>query len=246
MAADAKTTVKGIQTILSVVTGSPLGVDGIAGRNTRNALKNAPDYAISAITAYANSRGHDLKELMEPKAVVRKVSGSLNPQHAALMDKYAKLFKVHPQWARVIAGIESNFDPSAISPTGAAGLFQVTQPAIRDVQRSPLTRAHYFESPDGTRTHPEWNIMCGIGYLRICASYMGVDATSARPEVWADIYGCYNLGVGAYKLWKRGRFDASDLLKAWGVQSSELRQNGIEQYRTNVLAKLEAGSQAIG
>lgn len=234
-----KAAARDAQTILRVTQNRQLNVDGIVGPETRTTYAQAGDDAKRVVASVVKRHGFSMTDLLSPAArISRTPRGVPSSQVRAIISKWSTLHRVNDKLATTICGIESNFVPDARSPTGASGLFQVTASAITDVRRS--FPEMYYEPPNGNRFNPEWNAMVGIGYIKLAARYAGKDPRSDSLSDWAEIYSTYNLGPGAFGLWKAGEFGNARLVNSWSVQSAELKQNGIENYISNVKAKLSS------
>lgn len=234
-----KAAARDAQTILKITQNPQLKVDGIVGRETRSTYAQSSGDAQRVVASVVKRHGLSMTELLSPTArISRPRKGTPDPQVVALISKWASLHRVSPRLATTICGIESNFDVNARSPTGASGLFQVTASAVADVRKG--LPGMYYEPPGGNRLDPEWNTMVGIGYIKLAARYAGKDPQTDSLSDWAEIYSTYNLGPGAFRLWKAGEFSNSRLVNSWSVQSAELKQNGIENYISNVTAKLSS------
>jgi len=122
-----------------------------------------------------------------------------------------------------IAKLESNFNPSAVSPTGAKGLFQMTSIATRDVQQ----RAGYsLKDPFDVKD----NATAGIKYIKLVARDMG-----ARLDETAKIYMGFNIGPAGAKAVLSGQPEkVAKLIKlqAYGKQ-------GPDRYAANLQHAVE-------
>lgn len=89
-------------------------------------------------------------------------SGQPTPEINTLVDKTAKQFAVDPQLVHAIIGVESNYNPNAVSHKGAMGLMQLI----------PATAARY-----GVRNpfEPRQNIRGGVSYLKYLMDLFGGD-----------------------------------------------------------------------
>lgn len=237
----AKSAIRGVQALLEIATGRQMQIDGKVGSETRSALNNAPSHVKRAAEQLALARGHDLAELMAPKAMKSKGRGSPTAEMKATIEKWCKVFKVNYDLAMTIASVESDWDPQAYNASGkASGLFQITGAAIQDVkERRPK---HFF--PSTNRFDLDFNCMVGVGYISVAAGYAGVDAMSPSMSVWVDIYSTYNLGPGAYRAWKAGRYNSDVVVKSWSTQAAMLKRGGIPQYTANVRDFLSSANYA--
>lgn len=236
---DARTSaVRDMQTILKVTTNRALKVDGVVGKETRSTYNVANDVTKRVVSDVVRGRGFDADDLLSPVArIERPVTGIANSEVFTLIRKWSAAHGVNVDLATTICGIESRFNPNAVSPTGASGLYQLTAPAIQDVKEK---YPGYRDPPAPLgRLDPAWNAEMGIRFIRISAGYAGVSPMSSSIEDWAHIYGTFNLGSGAYKAWRAKKYSNTDLQKSWSSQSSELKRNGIASYGENVLSKLK-------
>ncbi|AAG00437.1 P5 muramidase [Pseudomonas phage phi13] len=119
---------------------------------------------------------------------------------------------------------------SAISPTGAVGLMQLTSWPIRQWNVDHAVGKQYEQDE---RYDLRSNIVVGVWYVRRCAEFIGEDPSSTDPMVWARIYGAYNLGPGTMKLLLAGDYQNSNVQSSWRVQSNALKAGGIERYVSN-------------
>lgn len=227
-----------MQTLLKISTNPALKVDGVVGRETRSTHTNASSDVKRVVDSVIQSHGLKVGDLLSPVARITRLSRVMpTPLIRSTIAKWAKEHGVNEALSFAVCEIESGFDPDARSSTGAIGLFQLTSSAVTDVSRK---YKGYYPPPGGNWYDLEWNVNVGVRFLRICAGYARVNPSSSDLEAWRDIYGCYNLGVGAYTTWKKAQFSDSTLIASWSSQSAELKQNGIEQYGANVLAKLRS------
>lgn len=89
------------------------------------------------------------------------LTGKLNPDaYARQIDAACKKYGVDPSLARAVVHAESSFNPSAVSPVGAAGLMQLM----------PKTAERFGV---GDRFNPEQNIDGGVQYLSILSRMFG-------------------------------------------------------------------------
>lgn len=235
-----KAAVRDTQQLLKITDNRNLKVDGLLGAETRSTFNSASGDTQRVIASVVKRHGMSMQELLAPTARIqvgaRRTPGT---QVAAAISKWCRLHGVSEKLALTICEVESGFNPDAVSPTGASGLFQVTGSAVRDVKKNLSTM--YFEPPKAAkRLDIDWNCMVGIGYIKLAARYAGKNPMSDSLSDWTDIYSTYNIGPGAYSLWKSGKFGHSSLVESWKAQSGELKQNGIEQYASNVSAKLKS------
>lgn len=240
--AEKKDVIVGVQKLLNVNGHyARLKEDGIVGRETRNSYGNAPERFQDLLDSYAVSRGFVLKDLMAPKSI----SAPNSPPRSEIVEaisKYCTLFGVSEKLATTVAWTESKFDPTVVNASGAAGLFQITRWAISQVQQSYSKQ--YFPQPQGGRTDLAFNCMVGIGYLHWCAKWAGVNPLSDSPSDWAKVYGAYNLGPEAFRLWQQGAHSSDTVTKAWSNQAAFLKKGGVSKYLDNVRDYLSSSEVA--
>jgi soluble lytic murein transglycosylase-like protein len=98
------------------------------------------------------------------------------PSLDQMVDDVAKRHNVDPQLVRAMIGVESNWDPNAVSRTGAQGLMQLEPSTARLM---------------GVRSafDPQQNLEGGVAYLRMLLERYGGDLDKALAA--------YNAGPGA-------------------------------------------------
>lgn len=121
--------------------------------------------------------------------------------------------------ALTIAHVESGFNPSAVSPTGANGVFQLTGIAVKDVAK----RGGY----SGDRYNVQDNIRIGLRFIRIVAR----DLNKPMTDV-AAIYMGFNIGPTGAKNVLAGR--PEDSAKQIALQAF----GGPQVYEKNLRAKI--------
>lgn len=127
----------------------------------------------------------------------------------ALISRVAREEGVPEAAALKIANLESRFNPNAVSPTGAKGLFQLTSIAIRDLAERAgfvLAREDVFD--------PEKNARAGIKYMKLAARDVG-----ARLDETAKIYMAFNIGPSGAKNVLKGKPELAEQqirLQAYG------------------------------
>lgn len=122
-----------------------------------------------------------------------------------------------------IAKLESNFNPRAVSPTGAKGLFQMTSIATKDVQQR---MGYSLKDP----FDPRDNARAGMKYIKLVARDLG-----ARLDETAKIYMGFNIGPAGAKAVMTGQPEkVAKLIKlqAYGKQ-------GPERYAANLQHAVE-------
>jgi hypothetical protein len=103
------------------------------------------------------------------------------PDIPALLDQAAEKYGLDPALVHTVAGIESNYNPNAISPKGARGVMQVM----------PATAKSYGVTDPKSVAQ---NIDAGARYLRDLNQKYGGDP--------ASILGAYNAGEPRFDAWK--------------------------------------------
>jgi len=110
-----------------------------------------------------------------------------------LVSAVARRHGVPEKTALTIAYLESKFDPNALSPTKAKGLFQFTTIAVRDV----LERAGF--DLRGREFDPEANATAGVLYIKLVARDMKVPLDDI-PKIYMG----FNIGPSAAKKYLAG------------------------------------------
>ncbi len=100
---------------------------------------------------------------------------------------YGKKYSIDPRFVMSIIRAESTFNPNDLSPSGAAGLMQITKGTFADIKADLMLERNYEDLFD-----PEFNIQCGAYYLH------WVDE---RMEGYAQIAAAYNVGTTAVNGW---------------------------------------------
>lgn len=174
-------------------------VDGKWGRFTQSAYdkqstaqKMQIDKLIAAVTNGANVGDlrafRDAERNQGTKAKV--ISMQLSDKNASIREMVkaiAQMQGIPVATAMKIAHLESRFNPAATSPTGAAGVFQMTGIAIKDVNEKFKTNYTKQDMYD-----PVKGITAGLQYMKIVSRYMGVPLTDT-----VKIYMGFNIGVGS-------------------------------------------------
>lgn len=120
----------------------------------------------------------------------RSVSMQLSDKNASIRELVKAIAQeqgVPVATAMKIAHLESRFNPAAKSPTGAAGVFQMTGVAIKDVNEKFKTNYTKQDMYD-----PVKGITAGLQYMKIVSRYMGIPLTDT-----VKIYMGFNIGVGS-------------------------------------------------
>lgn len=225
--------------IAKAVDGGMLEPDGIPGRNTRMAYEVASletKYAIEKMLSLRSSfKAGDLLKVKSRSSSRRVLTEEVNDAIVAA----CQYWKVNPDLGRTIASMESNFDPEAYNSAGGAwGLFQVTRWAVAQLKMD--RPRDYFNPKGGDWRDLKFNCHVGVYYIKWCAERAKVSTMTSDLREWADIYGHYNMGTGAYKAWKQGRFKDDIVVKNWRTQAAALKKGGVEQYAQNVLGYIQS------
>lgn len=194
------TAVAAAQGVMSVKD-SALRVDGIWGNYTQSfydkqdqAQKVAINALVSAVTrggtvsdlkAYRDSQRADGAKLRQVGMALTKEGSSVRE----LVKAIALEQGVPVDTAMRIAHLESRFNPKAKSPTGAAGVFQMTGIAIKDVNQKFGTNYTKEDMYD-----PVKGITAGLQYMKIVARYMNVPLSDT-----VKLYMGFNIGAGSAK-----------------------------------------------
>jgi len=185
--------------------------DGVWGPQTQAAFNNASsDLRIRAITAAADA-GYSVQDLARRTYVEASRSGTdarkerekqlpVQGDMVELVRRVAVREGVPLDTALRICWLESKFDPKAISPTGAKGLFQFTSIATKDV----LQRGGF--DLRGKEFDPESNAIAGMRYIKLVAKDLGVSLTETTK-----VYMGFNIGPTAARMYQRG--DVTDTVK---------------------------------
>jgi len=182
-----------------------LEVDGVWGAQTLAAFNNASsETRVRAITAAADA-GYALQDLAKRKFVEATRSGQaarrereqqlpVQGDMVELVRRVALREDVPLETALRICWLESKFIPTAVSPTGAKGLFQFTSIATKDV----LQRGGF--DLRGKEFDAESNAIAGMRYIKLVAKDLGVSLTDT-----AKVYMGFNIGPTAARMYQRGQ-----------------------------------------
>jgi hypothetical protein len=123
-------------------------------------------------------------------------------------------FRVDPALVYALARLESNFDPSVVSPAGARGLMQLM----------PVTAGYIGNDPSlagagRMRLHdPALNLDIGQRYLMFLTRQDGIDGDLIR------LLASYNSGTGSFARWNAEMRDGGDpLLYIESIPNNETR-----------------------
>jgi soluble lytic murein transglycosylase-like protein len=228
-----KKNIADLQRLINLMGHSRLNVDGILGSQTTRAIWTLPDSASAIVDDFARTR-----QVAYPRAPKAPKGSWSKDKIINTIRQMAVKVGVNPDLAVAVAIIESDLDINATSPTGAAGLFQLTTSAIRDVAQDFVDL--YRPSGRG-RFEVMWNIEVGVRYLhRIMTKYLRVDSRSRDIGVWTDTYAAYNIGIGNFRRLNRREYDNPDLVAALDLQARYLSAGGPSKYLAAVQSKLES------
>lgn len=102
-----------------------------------------------------------------------------------LITEAASRFAMPASWIRAVMGVESAYDPRAVSKAGALGLMQVMPGTYADL------KARYGLGADPL--HPRDNVMAGAAYLRELYDRFGAPGFLAAYNAGPDRYAQYLL-----------------------------------------------------
>ena len=108
--------------------------------------------------------------------------------YSEYVEKYAKEENIDPLLCYAIIKAESNFNPNAVSKSGAKGLMQLMDETAKDV----ATNAIIEYTSNDSLFEPEKNIQLGIKYYAQLKSIYNSDVLSLTA---------YNAGIGNVKKW---------------------------------------------
>lgn len=196
---------------LMSVTNTSLKVDGKWGSFTQSAYlgqsmerRRQIDALVASLTSggtVVDLAAHRAAEKMRGQSQL-VTSRNLSDDSSSIRELVKALALeegVPVETAMKIAHLESRFRPTAVSPTGATGVFQMTGVAILDVNRSfkeNYTKADMMDPVKGVRA--------GLQYIKIVARYMGIPMTDA-----VKVYMGFNIGVGSAKKVLAGNYNAA-------------------------------------
>ncbi len=108
--------------------------------------------------------------------------------YSEYVEKYANEENIDPLLCYAIIKAESNFNPNAVSKSGAKGLMQLMDETAKDVATNAIIEYTSNES----LFEPEKNIQLGIKYYAQLKSIYNSDVLSLTA---------YNAGIGNVKKW---------------------------------------------
>ncbi len=169
--------------------------------------------------------------------------------YSRLMKKYAWKYRVNPQLVYAITKVESNFNPYAVSPTGAYGLMQlIPTTGGRDAFR----KVYGYDAIPSPRFlfQPEKNIALGTAYIAILQQNYLRKITNPVSREYCSI-AAYNAGAGTilrhFNKRKSVAFKLINRMKPAAVYYAlhkKLNRSETRRYISKVLtAKRKAPSQ---
>jgi len=200
---------------------SKIKVDGKWGSFTQNVYdqlsaegRRAAEIAVAAVIP-GSSPADYAKFRANQKLLGARMSISTDPSKLSVIDliRSTSLREGVPfDAAYKFAWIESKLVPSAVSPAGAVGVFQIMSGALADVNRFYGTRnGRVFTMAD--MLNPVANVTVGIQYMKISARYAGVPVSDV-----ATVYMAYNIGAGNLKKLQQGMLNDKGLVAAVSAQ----------------------------
>jgi soluble lytic murein transglycosylase-like protein len=202
--------------------------DGKWGRFTQStyekispALRQRVDAAIATVTN-GQATARDLRAFRDVSRRVMSSDTIVRSNVRQLVAAIAREEGVPTNTALKIAWLESRFEPLAVSPTGAKGVFQLTTIAINDVwQRAQYKVKDPFNAED--------NIRGGVKYIKLAARDIG-----ARLDEVGKVYMAFNIGPTGAKHVLTGRPEkAAKQIKAQAYGTPD-------QYAANLYAAVNS------
>lgn len=177
----------------------PISADGKWGNFTQGVyaqispgLRTLVDETVKRVAGVTPADLAVQRQTQKKEATLTKVDRS---DMKALISRVAAEEGVPVEAALKIANLESRFNPDAVSPTGAKGLFQLTSIAVKD-----LAQRGGFVIAASDILDPEKNARAGIKYMKLAARDVG-----ARLDETAKIYMAFNIGPTGAKHVLAGR-----------------------------------------
>jgi soluble lytic murein transglycosylase-like protein len=222
-----------LQRLINLLGHNRVAVDGVIGPQTLDAIWSLPREASSLVDEFGRTR-----DVAYPRVPSARPVEMSEDDIISLIRTTAISEGVNPDLAVIIARMESDLDPNAVSGTGADGLFQLTNIAVADV----IQDYPDLYRPDGaSRRDPQWNARVGILFLKkIAKDYLRYNPLTERQHEWVDIYAVFNLGIGSYRSLRDGDFNDGALRNALDAQAGYLRSGGPERYLAAVQSKMES------
>jgi soluble lytic murein transglycosylase-like protein len=228
-----KKNVADLQRLINLMAHTRVSVDGVLGPKTLDAIWTAPKESQQLLDAFGKVR-----QVAFPRVPPAPKSTWNRQELVKLVRDTAIKHQVNPDLAELIVTIESDFNPNAVSGTGADGLFQLTNIAVKDVVKDHPRLAR----PDGAgRRDPQWNATVGVLFLKkIMKTYLMFNPLTESLDKWVDTYAVFNLGIGSFRALEKGEYNDPKLNEALRSQASYLRAGGPTRYLAAVQSKMES------
>lgn len=209
--------------------------DGQMGPRTRQAYSSLKAGDRAVLENLVSSLGYKWSDLIfnEEKGLP-PTSSEVRDAITAACGK----FGVSVPFALNFAAAESRMNPAAYNKYGGAiGLFQITKSGgiAQFKQDNPKRFAELGTDYFDVKVNSE----IGVYYMLWCCKRARVSPMTSEPRDWADVYGHYNLGTGAYALLKQGKYEDPIVKKSLATQAAILQRGGASAYPSNVLAFLQ-------
>lgn len=168
-----------------VAPGTRIGSEASIGCST----EPHTDVLVKKNGATVNVKSYDGTAIVTQEADTRVTTRGVTGQYSEIINKYAKQYSLDPAIVKGMIQQESNFNPSAVSPSGAKGLMQIMPAAQSD--QCPL--ANLFD--------PEQNIACGTKHLRWSIDQMGGDLKKGIMSYHSGVGNQRNRGATSLDLY---------------------------------------------
>jgi soluble lytic murein transglycosylase len=139
-------------------------------------------------------------------------------EYRGLIQKYAEEYKVDPYLVMSVINAESRFDEDAVSPKGAVGLMQITEPTAEWIAKSMGDKDFVIDD----LYDPETNIRMGIWYIDNLRKEFGITEL---------VLAAYNAGRGHVNEWLD-----TDIISREAVDVSRIPFGETENYVKKVMA----------
>lgn len=123
------------------------------------------------------------------------INVSNTSKYASIIERYCVKYKLDPLLVKAIIKAESNFNPSARSKKGAAGLMQIMPSTAKEIAEVYLG---YKDFKEESLYEPETNIMIGACYVKLLSSAFDNNINLMLAS--------YNAGIGNVKQWHQQNF----------------------------------------
>ena len=136
-----------------------------------------------------------VKRVMEYKEKYDALYGHIADQgkriHPNICHEWAVLYgaqyHIDSRFLMAIIKVESSFDPTCLSHTGASGLMQILRSTYADIQKDLSLTEDYGELQNG-----KFNIRCGSYYIHWLSRFF---------EGYEQLAAAYNGGIGTVRKW---------------------------------------------